>query len=104
MSGNLAEWTDDCRGTLSDGTGRKEYTLRGGSFTSVANALACGFTSLVVAETFSFNDTGFRCCSSCPAGQADCGTCVSLATDGNNCGACGVVCPGGQSCQNGICR
>ena len=104
MSGNVAEWTEDCRGTLSDGTGRKGYTLRGGSFTSVAEALRCSFTSLVVAETFSFNDTGFRCCSSCAPGQADCGGCVSLASDSNNCGACGKVCAGGETCQNGFCR
>jgi hypothetical protein len=104
LSGNVAEWTDDCRGTLGDGTDRKEYTLRGGSFTSIANALTCNFGSLVVAETFSFNDTGFRCCSSCPPGQADCGLCVSLATDAQNCGGCGVTCSGGQTCQNGFCR
>jgi hypothetical protein len=104
MSGNVAEWTDDCRGTLSDGTGRKEYTLRGGSFTSVATALTCGFSSLVVAETFSFSDTGFRCCSSCAPGQADCGSCVSLASDNGNCGACGHACDSGQTCQNGFCR
>jgi hypothetical protein len=104
LSGNVAEWTEDCRGTLGDGTGRQEYTLRGGSFTSVADALRCGFTSLVVAETFSFNDTGFRCCSSCAPGLADCGTCVSLASDPLNCGSCGTVCAAGQSCQNGTCK
>jgi hypothetical protein len=103
MSGNAAEWTDDCRGTISDGTGRQEYTLRGGSFTSVDQALRCDFTSLVVAETFSFNDTGFRCCSSCPPGQADCGTCVSLASDPQNCGTCGKACASG-TCVNGSCQ
>ena len=30
LSGNLAEWTEDCRTVLSDGTGRRAYTLRGG--------------------------------------------------------------------------
>jgi hypothetical protein len=104
MSGNVAEWTDDCRGTLSDGTGRQAFTLRGGSFTNIGPALSCDFMSLVVAEDFSFNDTGFRCCSSCPPGQADCGSCVSLASDAQNCGACGHACAGGQSCQNGFCR
>jgi hypothetical protein len=104
MSGNVAEWTEDCRGTLSDGSGRKAYTLRGGSFTSVAQALRCDFMSLAVAENFTFNDTGFRCCSSCPPGLADCGQCVSLATDRSNCGACGKVCDGALTCQNGICR
>jgi hypothetical protein len=104
MSGNVAEWTDDCRGTLSDGSGRRVYTLRGGSFNSAATALRCDFFSLAVAEDFSFNDTGFRCCSSCAPGLADCGTCVSLAADPQNCGTCGHACAGGQRCQNGVCR
>jgi hypothetical protein len=105
MSGNVAEWTDDCRGTLSDGSGRQAYTLRGGSFTNVAGALRCDFMSLVVAENFSFNDTGFRCCSSCAPGLADCGSsCVSLSSDPQNCGGCAHSCPSGESCQNGFCR
>jgi hypothetical protein len=29
--------------------------------------------------------------------------CTGLAFDNNNCGACGRVCSGGQSCQNGTC-
>jgi hypothetical protein len=105
MSGNVAEWTEDCRGTLSDGSGRRAYTLRGGSFTNVPGALRCDFMSLVVAENFTFNDTGFRCCSSCAPGLADCnGACVALATDPQNCGVCARACPAGQSCQNGSCR
>jgi hypothetical protein len=105
MSGNVAEWTEDCRGTLSDGSGRHAYTLRGGSFTSSAQALRCDFMSLVVAETFTFNDTGFRCCSSCAPPAAECnGACVSLASDGANCGACGHACGAGQLCSNGFCR
>jgi formylglycine-generating enzyme required for sulfatase activity len=104
MSGNVAEWTEDCRGTLSDGSGRQAYTLRGGSFTNVGGALRCDFMSLVVAENFSFNDTGFRCCSSCAPGLADCGGCVSLSTDAQNCGGCGRACAAGETCQNGLCR
>jgi Sulfatase-modifying factor enzyme 1/Putative metal-binding motif len=104
MSGNVAEWTDDCRSTLADGSGRRAFTLRGGSFTNVAGALRCDFMALVVAENFSFNDTGFRCCSSCAPGLADCGSCVSLATDAQNCGACGHTCAAGETCQNGFCR
>lgn len=29
--------------------------------------------------------------------------CVTLASDSQNCGACGVKCPAGIACQNGIC-
>jgi hypothetical protein len=102
LSGNLAEWTEDCRTILSDGTNRRAYTLRGGSFRNVDQALRCDFMSTVVAEDFAFEDTGFRCCSSCPPGLADCnGTCVDQATDPANCGGCGTAC---QSCVNGRCQ
>jgi peroxiredoxin len=41
---------------------------------------------------------------SCPSGQTLCnGTCVNIATDPNNCGACGSKCASGQSCQAGVC-
>jgi hypothetical protein len=40
----------------------------------------------------------------CPAGQGACGgTCAALATDVNNCGACGTVCAVGESCAAGHC-
>ena len=105
MSGNLAEWTDDCRVVLKDGTGRRAYTLRGGSFTHIAQGLRCDFMALVVAENFAFTNTGFRCCSSCPQGLADCcGACVDLGQDRTNCGRCGAVCGGRQSCRNGVCQ
>ena len=40
----------------------------------------------------------------CPAGSAPCnGTCVNSAIDANNCGACGNVCGGTQTCANGVC-
>jgi hypothetical protein len=105
LSGNLAEWTEDCRTILSDGTGRRAYTLRGGSFTHGERALRCDFMSLVVAENFAFSDTGFRCCSSCPPGQADCnGTCADLGTTAAHCGLCGNACGAGLTCRNGRCQ
>jgi hypothetical protein len=106
MSGNVAEWTDDCRGTLGDGSGRRIYTLRGGSYLNIARALRCDFTSLVVAQDFAFPDTGFRCCSSCAVGRADCGSsgCVDQATDTRHCGRCDRQCAPAERCDNGVCR
>ncbi len=103
MSGNVAEWTNDCRGVLADG--RRTHTLRGGSYLSIPRALQCDFTATVVGEDFAFVDTGFRCCSSCAAGLADCdGTCVNLANSASHCGACSAACAAGQACINGNCR
>jgi hypothetical protein len=105
LSGNLAEWTEDCRTVLADGSGRRAYTLRGGSFTHTATALRCDFMATVVAENFAFPDTGFRCCSSCRPGLADCsGSCVDLGQNAANCGSCAHACAVGQTCNNGRCQ
>ena len=38
----------------------------------------------------------------CAKGYTECdGLCVDLLVDGNNCGACGVICPGGRPCHDG---
>jgi len=105
LSGNVSEWTDDCRGTLDT---LPVYTVRGGDFLSeffsgAASALTCDFFNFQVAETYAHPSTGFRCCSDCPPGQADCsGVCVDLASSSAHCGACGSVCSG--SCINGSCQ
>ena len=40
----------------------------------------------------------------CPTDQTRCGdACVDLQTDASNCGACGVVCPTGETCLGGAC-
>jgi Stigma-specific protein, Stig1 len=45
------------------------------------------------------------CATSCGLGQNKCGTqCVVFATDDQNCGACGNVCPTGQNCTLGTCH
>ena len=103
MSGNLAEWTDDLRGTLADG--RKIYTTRGGAFDTFSVGLGCTFMAAALAQNFSYPDTGFRCCSSCAPGLADCsGSCANLGSDSANCGACGSVCTAPATCQNGVCK
>ncbi len=41
----------------------------------------------------------------CTAAQKACGgQCKTVATDQENCGACGNVCGAGQTCQNGQCQ
>ena len=41
----------------------------------------------------------------CTTGQKACGAqCKTVATDQENCGACGNVCGAGQTCQNGQCQ
>ena len=44
-------------------------------------------------------------CSTCTA-CSTCPVCTSFNfnTDNNNCGGCGIVCSGGNSCCNGVCR
>ena len=103
MSGNLAEWTDDLRGTTSDG--RNMYTIRGGAYDSFSIGLNCTFMATTLAQNFSYPDTGFRCCSSCGPGLADCnGSCANLGSDSANCGACGVACAAPATCKNGVCE
>jgi len=42
--------------------------------------------------------------TTCTAPQIPCnGVCVDPTTDGQNCGACGTVCPAGQGCTNSAC-
>ncbi|MCE9576020.1 MAG: hypothetical protein K8W52_22905 [Deltaproteobacteria bacterium] len=101
MSGNLKEWTDDARVAGA----QTVYTLRGGSFDNQQNGLTCDFDLTVVPTTYSFANTGFRCCGlSCPAGQSECsGACTDLSTNVNSCGACGRTCGAGEGCFNGYC-
>jgi hypothetical protein len=102
LSGNVAEWTSQQSGM--SGT-KKIFILRGGSFNNYQPALRCDSSLLAFAEDYSFLDAGFRCCSGCAPGLAECGgSCVNLASSNSNCGACGTVCSGGTSCTNGSCR
>ncbi len=102
LSGNLKEWVNDprCAGSTV------VHTLRGGSFDNGSGGLTCDFSFSVAETDYDFPNVGFRCCSSCAAGQADCGgasPCKALADDEQNCGGCGITCGGGQTCLNGTC-
>jgi putative metal-binding protein len=101
QSGNLKEWVSDPR-TVG---GQTVHTLRGGSYDNFEQGSTCDFDLTVVPTTYTFANTGFRCCArSCTAGQIDCsGTCVNPATSNSNCGACGQTCGGGTACSNGYC-
>lgn len=48
-------------------------------------------------------DTG-PAAATCPAGQIDCaGVCTDVSSDPSNCGACGLACAPGASCDAGVC-
>ncbi|MBX3186020.1 MAG: hypothetical protein KF819_03350 [Labilithrix sp.] len=64
----------------------------------IAEVQPDGWLDLV---TFSTESASFQ---GCPGTQSICGdTCADLKTDPENCGTCGNVCPGSQSCNAGKC-
>ena len=102
MSGNVAEWTSQQSGMIGS---KRIFILRGGSFNNYEPALRCDSSLLAFAEDYSFLDAGFRCCSICAAGSAECqGACVDLASSNSHCGGCGQGCTGGTTCRNGVCQ
>lgn len=61
-------------------------------------ALAIGFGCATGGDAGGTNPT------TCTDPQTACnGACVDLTSDGQNCGACGNVCPAGQGCSAGMC-
>ncbi|MDE2201895.1 MAG: hypothetical protein KGJ38_04120 [Burkholderiaceae bacterium] len=54
--------------------------------------------------TITGNVTNVSVSCSCASGYSACsGTCVDTATDSNNCGGCGVVCPANTACSASAC-
>lgn len=48
---------------------------------------------------------GGSSCKCNDSAKSVCGSsCVSLATDAQNCGQCGRACPSGNTCENGVCN
>ena len=102
MSGNVAEWTATAR--PYNGMSASTCCAAAPS-TTTSPGSDCDYDSDRAAEDYWLPDTGFRCCSSCAPGLADCGgSCVDLGTSQGNCGACGVACPAGKTCGNGQCE
>lgn len=62
LSGNLAEWTDTAVPRIPGGTVLDDRAVRGGSYTSNANALACVGEEFRAPPGQAASDRGFRCC------------------------------------------
>jgi len=59
MSGNVGEWEDNCNGTGANAS----CDLRGGSYDTSSQYLACNVPTTGITRSNSFYDTGFRCCA-----------------------------------------
>jgi hypothetical protein len=66
LSGNVAEWSSDVKGTT---TGNPKYdimALQGGSYLTPANGLTCKFDFDVITTNAVLPSLGFRCCKDGP--------------------------------------
>jgi hypothetical protein len=92
----------DCNGLASDGC---EVNLS-------TNSSKCGSCSTVCQTRPNSSPVCVSgvCSISCNSGFANCngnntdGCEINLMTNSNNCGACGIICPGAQVCSGGVCN
>jgi hypothetical protein len=96
----------DCnQDLLTSGTNGCESNLN----TSLSHCGACGNACPTPANATAACAAGTCGIGMCNAGFANCDAAVAtgceaeLAVDASNCGACGVVCPTGEVCQNSAC-
>jgi hypothetical protein len=93
------------RGNLTVGsTGQLPQALTGNA-TPVPATTATTVTSAIVTRSLITTvTTAPTITTSCSSPYISCsGTCIHPALDNENCGKCGIICPTGQVCQNGIC-
>lgn len=83
---DLEEDHENC-GTCGHACGDNEFCGVGTCFECPSEGVFCG-------EACCFLSLNRLCCD---------GTCVSFLNDENNCGACGVRCPGPACCDIGVC-
>ncbi len=82
--------------SLAESVSRRESLRRLGAVFAGAALSALG----LAAARGAHNQNGCWDDEDCPWGLACCsGVCTNLDFDNANCGACGVVCPDGYSCQ-----
>ena len=98
-----------CNGSFGNCDGITANGCETNLATSVSNCGGCGIvcpnrpnsTPTCVAGACSINcNTGFRNCDGILTNGCE----INILTDSNNCGNCGVVCPTGQTCINGVCQ